>query len=116
MIQFTVPGNPLPKQSFRYSKKGSYTDPKTKAWHDTVAWKAKEAMFGKEWLKGDISVEIKFVRGNNRRVDLDNLSKNVLDACNGIVWKDDVQIVELVLTKEYDKDAPRVEFWAGELI
>lgn len=33
--------------------------------------------------------------------DIDNLIKTVLDACNGILWKDDALITQLVSFKEY---------------
>ena len=33
--------------------------------------------------------------------DLDNLTKSVLDALNGIAWYDDAQIVDLQVNKEY---------------
>lgn len=35
------------------------------------------------------------------KCDLDNLSKIILDAGNGIVWKDDAQIVTLEASKVY---------------
>jgi Holliday junction resolvase RusA-like endonuclease len=44
-------------------------------------------------------MHIIFVLSSNRRVDLDNLSKNVLDGCNGIVFADDSQVVNLHLVK-----------------
>lgn len=42
------------------------------------------------------------------RPDLDNLAKSILDACNGVIYKDDAQIVDLITHKRYD-DSPRVE-------
>ena len=38
---------------------------------------------------------------HDRRPDLDNLAKAVLDAANGILWADDAQIVEMRLVKAY---------------
>ena len=35
------------------------------------------------------------------RPDLDNLVKALTDACNGIVWRDDAQIVRLMAEKRY---------------
>jgi Holliday junction resolvase RusA-like endonuclease len=35
------------------------------------------------------------------RIDLDNVTKAILDACNGIVYKDDAQIVRLHAVKQY---------------
>ena len=34
--------------------------------------------------------------------DIDNVAKQILDACNGIVYKDDRQVVSLHVTKRYD--------------
>lgn len=35
------------------------------------------------------------------KIDLDNCIKAILDAANGILWKDDCQIVSLLATKRY---------------
>ncbi len=40
--------------------------------------------------------------------DLDNHAKSVLDALNGIIYKDDSQIVDLTVSKYYS-EKPRVE-------
>ena len=39
------------------------------------------------------------------RPDIDNLSKALLDGCNGVVWKYDKQVVDLRIVKRY-ADAP----------
>tara|TARA_R100001460_G_scaffold16061_3_gene35306 strand:- start:637 stop:1020 length:384 start_codon:yes stop_codon:yes gene_type:complete len=36
--------------------------------------------------------------------DVDNLAKGVMDACNKLVWVDDVQVVELHVNKVYSQD------------
>ena len=54
-------------------------------------------------------VELLFWRSNKIRCDIDNLIKAVLDALNGVVWKDDDQIIHLVAYKNYNKERPRVE-------
>jgi Holliday junction resolvase RusA-like endonuclease len=36
-----------------------------------------------------------------KKPDIDNLAKSVLDGMNGIVWRDDSQIVSLHVTKVY---------------
>lgn len=40
----------------------------------------------------------------NIKPDIDNISKIVLDAFNNIVYKDDTQIIDLKVIKEYVKD------------
>lgn len=108
MISFTVQGNPLPKQSYRATKHGNFIPKRIRHWQDIVGWAAKEAMQGKDPMRGTLDVVLEFFRGDMRRVDLDNLSKAVLDAMNKIVYEDDRQINKLILTKEYDKDKPGV--------
>lgn len=41
--------------------------------------------------------------------DIDNVVKLVFDALNSVAYPDDKQIVELVATKQYTLDTPRVE-------
>jgi Holliday junction resolvase RusA-like endonuclease len=36
-----------------------------------------------------------------KRPDLDNYVKGIFDGCNGILWQDDAQIVEITLRKDY---------------
>lgn len=99
---FWVDGEPRPKQSYRALKSGGgYQPARVKAWQDTVAWKAHEVMAASESqpLTGNVSMVLSFVLGNNRRVDLDNLSKGTLDALRGIVFVDDCQIVKMTVEK-----------------
>jgi Holliday junction resolvase RusA-like endonuclease len=106
MIEILVHGVPVPKQSFRISGHGGYRDPRVTAWQSTVAmatllWmqnhllQIKRPLFG----SGSIDLSLDFYLPDRRRVDLDNLSKAVLDALNGYLWADDRQIVRMVLTK-----------------
>ena len=109
IVTFDVLGEPRPKQSFRYSSKGGgYTSPNIKAWQETVAWQAKTAVQGSEYMTGNLEVSMIFRLGNKRRVDLDNLSKAVLDAMNEIVYKDDNVVVKLILNKMVVKENPGV--------
>jgi Holliday junction resolvase RusA-like endonuclease len=117
-IQFIVDGEPVPKQSFRYTKNGGgFTDPRMVAWQKTVAWRAREAMQGRAPLTGPVAMRVVFTLGNFRRVDLDNLNKGVADAMNGIVFKDDTQVVSLHLVKHV-KSNPGilVQVYLGELL
>ena len=49
-----------------------------------------------------------------KKPDIDNLCKATLDSFNGILWKDDSQIVDLNLHKYYS-DNPRIEIELEEL-
>ena len=52
--------------------------------------------------KFDVSITFWF-KNERRRVDLDNLSKPILDAFTGIVYKDDTQVFRLNLEKKYNE-------------
>ena len=106
---FVVEGNPLPKQSFRYSKVRHHQPQALLDWQEAVGWAGKRAISLPQSMDGRFYVIITFYRGNKRRVDLDNLSKAVLDALEGIYWRDDTQVVSLYLRKRYDKSNPRAE-------
>ena len=50
-----------------------------------------------QWIKApfeanDIEVRLDYFHTGNRRVDMDNISKLVLDALNGVAYGDDLQV------------------------
>ena len=47
--------------------------------------------------------------------DIDNICKIVLDSLNGIAYKDDSQVVELVAYKRYTEGNERIEFEITEI-
>jgi Holliday junction resolvase RusA-like endonuclease len=105
LVKFFVEGEPRPKQSFRVAGRGrGYTPARVKAWQTDVACDAYRAMrmigrFSQPFETDMLAVRLIFFLGNNRRVDLDNLSKAVLDGLNGICYGDDRQIADLHLSK-----------------
>lgn len=46
--------------------------------------------------------------------DVDNICKIILDALNGTAYKDDTQVVRLVISKKYTESDERVEFEVKE--
>ena len=62
-----------------------------------------------ELLTGPLSIAITMFFGTKRKADWDNFQKLTMDALTGIVFVDDIQIVEAHVRKEYDKARPRVE-------
>lgn len=102
LLTFWVGGVARAKQSFRIgaSDRGGYQSARIRDWQEHVAWAAKQERAG---LMGpvdmDLCVELVFCLPDRRRIDIDNLSKAVLDACNGLIWQDDRQIIDLHVQK-----------------
>jgi Holliday junction resolvase RusA-like endonuclease len=123
-IIFKVEGNPQGKGRPRFARMGgfvkTYTDVKTKSYEQHIAFCAKNAMGASEPLKTPvdafiyISIPIPMSYSKKRKEaclnglekptkkpDIDNVCKGILDSLNGIVYKDDTQIVSLHCTKVY---------------
>ena len=102
-----IPGNPRPKQRPRIGRSGHvYTPRETRQWEATVGWEYKRRRGPR--FEGDVSMELEFLYPSARRVDLDNLSKAVLDGLQGVAFEDDSQIVRLTLSKRVDRQLPGV--------
>lgn len=67
----------------------------------------------KSWTKKQIEQVKNLELLPEKRPDLDNYAKAILDGADGILYKDDAQIVKLILQKHYDEN-PRVEIKIGE--
>lgn len=135
-VGFTYAGAPVAKGRPRFTMAGrfprSYTPKKTAEYEERIRYRAKRAMDGRAPLEGPLSCSLVFLMPiptsftkaqrrasrnglllHAKKPDLDNLIKAVLDACNGIVWKDDSQIVNLHVWKRY-ADEPGVEIIVEE--
>lgn len=117
---FSVEGDPVGKQRPRFSRGHTYTPKKTADYEKLIADKAKEAMGLTEPLETPVAVYIYINHAipasyskkrkeaclnrleRPKKPDLDNVAKAFLDSMNGIVYKDDVQVVSLHVTKRYD--------------
>lgn len=77
--------------------RGKWVDPRARKYmnyKDQVGWAAKSGL-GWGMLEGQLNVVIHvFVKGAVVG-DVDNYAKSILDGCNGVVWGDDRQVVEL---------------------
>lgn len=134
---FEVDGTPVPKARPRLKRGGAFTPPKTKAYERLVAGYAKRAMGNTRpshkpiiarmefylprpmthFRTGRHAGELKEWAIGMRHVvkpDIDNLIKAILDACNGIVYKDDSQVVIVIIGKDYGVK-PRAEITFEEL-
>ena len=107
MTTVFVHGDPVPKQSYRAVHGGGYTDPRVKAWQDTVLIESKPRL-PETPISGPVYVTLMFYLRHRRRVDVDNLSKAVLDALNKFGWVDDTQIIDLRITKLQGDKRPGV--------
>jgi Holliday junction resolvase RusA-like endonuclease len=84
-LEFVVPGPPVSNQS---------TSPNLAVWRATVAGEA-QSRWGKPPLTVNLkAIIINFHAGNKPSVDVDNMSKPILDVMNTIVYDDDRQIVQ----------------------
>jgi Holliday junction resolvase RusA-like endonuclease len=88
-LEFVVLGPPISNQQ---------SNPKGKA--NLAAWRAIIAgaagpLWARPFLNGNLkAIIINFYAGNKPSVDVDNMSKPILDEMQSIVYKDDRQIVQ----------------------
>lgn len=108
LIQIVIPGQPIPAKRVTGRclwRAKAYADYK-----EMVAWELKKLRLGQ--IDGDCSIQrMTFYREKNRRADLDNLLKSIMEAfqMSGIV-KNDSQVVFIKnLSVQYKSDKPRVE-------
>lgn len=87
---------------------------KGKELKESYQWQAKTQWKDKP-TKEPIQVFIRLHFGTKRRQDIDNFNKILLDSLTGIVWEDDSQIEEMIVSKLYDKKNPRIEIEIVEL-
>jgi Holliday junction resolvase RusA-like endonuclease len=122
-VIYSVEGNPVGKQRPRFSRGRTYTPKKTVDYESLIASKASQAMGSSEPLQTPVAIFIWIshaipasyskkrkeacLNGLDwpKKPDLDNVAKVYLDAMNGIVYKDDVQVVKLRVSKRYDTDS-----------
>lgn len=101
-MRFFVQGKPKPKQSFKVGgSNGGYTPADVKTWQDSIGYVV-GSFYRDELWTGDVAVSLSFYLPDHRRRDADNLSKAVLDALNGVIWKDDTQVQQLFIRKFYE--------------
>lgn len=127
-VAFIVPGEPQGKGRPRFSTIGGharmFTPAKTAAYEGLVAHAAQQAMKGHEPLEGALVVEALCFKlppaswSNKRKQaaligeirptgkpDGDNIAKAIGDGGNGVVWRDDAQIVDWRVVKLYGAQA-----------
>jgi Holliday junction resolvase RusA-like endonuclease len=137
MIQFTVFGEPVAQSRPKFARFGNHVtayDPaKSKDYKSRVLAAALEVRPEKP-LDIPLSVTIMAYRSipksmSKKKVaqaiagdlrpttkpDASNICKGVEDALKGVIWRDDSQVVELIIRKWYS-DTPRVEVSVKEIV
>ena len=100
-IHFTVTGRPHPKARPRFTQRGkkiiTYTPQTTvDAEHRIIAaWRKATGGTPQTNPHTRYKVTLRFILPDRRRVDLDNLTKTVLDALSRRAWADDTQIYQI---------------------
>jgi Holliday junction resolvase RusA-like endonuclease len=123
-VAFNVPGEPQGKGRAKIVKIGGFsrmaTPEKTVAYEGLVAHVASQAMQGAKPFDGPCAVDVlatlpvpaswskrkqaEALAGKvlpTKKPDADNVLKAVFDGMNGVVWRDDVQAVNVHLSKRY---------------
>jgi len=126
-IRFFVPGQPIAKGRARsFVRNGivaHYTPKKTVSYEKLVSQIASIKMAGKKILLTPVSINIiAFFKIPNswskkkkilaqegkilptQKPDIDNCLKILSDSLNGVVWKDDCQVVECLIKKIFSID------------
>ena len=129
MIRIVIYGNAVPKQSTRFyrtsSGVGTYRPPKFTEWANMVKLQAVKYR-QKPLLTGYLTARLTFYLPAPKKrpksqvyplkSDIDNLCKGVFDPLQGIIFKNDSQIVDLEAKKRYAVDNPRVEVEIEEFL
>lgn len=127
IAQFSIPGTPVAWARASRGKGFTFTPAKQRNYGEIVRFAALESMCGKIPAEGAlkliVSVRLAIPASWSKRKqeeaaiglirpakkpDWDNAGKIISDALNGIVYRDDAQIVEATVTKHYDL-CPRVD-------
>ncbi len=88
VCSFCVPGQPLPKQRARVVNGHGFTPRKTRDNEAAIRDLARAAMNGQPSYAGPVKLEARFYRADARKVDLDNLCKQVLDSIQMVPARD----------------------------
>lgn len=107
--------NNLYRSHCRFGHPAVYMTDKGKSLKESYGYQAKS-----QWRWGvsdkpfEVSIYLYFK--TQRKHDIDNYGKILLDSMTGIVWKDDSQIWKMTVNKMVDKKNPRIEISIDEAL
>ena len=106
---FEVLGPPQPKERARAWGGRHVTPEKTRNYERLVGAVASLRRPPDWLLDGSYRVEVHAYFADRRPRDVDNVAKSVLDGLNGVLWRDDRQVVRIASEKHVDRLRPRAE-------
>ena len=119
MISIIVPVDPIPQPRPRFGSGKGWQPKRILDYKDKIRMMAMDAMNGRKPFEKPVDVTLhlyrRFVPTSRSYGDFDNLAKAICDALNGILYRDDSQIIKCVVEKHRDKNFPRVEIYACEV-
>lgn len=113
MTTLTLDYPPSTNRYWRNWRGRTVKSAEARSYQERAGWLAKAAGM-REPLAGDVVLSIRLYRPQ-RRGDVDNYLKVMLDSLNGIAWHDDDQVVELHVYRHDDRKNPRVEIEVNEI-
>lgn len=122
-----VPGEPVGKGRPRIGRRGKhammFTPQKTVDYEQMVKAEAEKSMARSTPFAGPVELKLQIFTGipksypkrkaeaarlgkiaPTKKPDIDNVVKTVCDSLNGVVWVDDVQVVDLHVTKRFGEE------------
>lgn len=126
MIEFSIPGQPVAKGRPQFARHGAfvstYTPKKTEVYENLVKTAAAEAMAGRPPLECPVILKVSILLqipvswskkkqaraaagyiAATKKPDADNILKSIKDGCNGVLWRDDSQVISIGVGKYYDE-------------
>jgi len=107
---FTVPGPPQPKERARRGANGRWYTPERTKRYEAAVRELMTIHAPRGWpADATYVLEVVGYFPDARARDGDNLAKSVSDAGNKCLWRDDSQVVRMIVEKRLDRENPRTE-------
>ena len=107
--------NHIYKSHCKFGFPSYYMSAEGKSLKESYQWQAK-SQWKKKIVGKPLEVSICLYFKAQRKHDIDNYGKILLDSLTGIVWEDDSQIWKMNVSKMVDKINPRIEIFITESI